>query len=208
MTTELILIRHGETDWNKKSLIQGQTDIELNQTGYHQAELLGACLKKIDFNYDLIYSSDLSRARATASTTFGNKTDVIESSALREIDFGNWEGDNFNEIESKYPDLYLNWQKNPAIYNPPGGENLTQFSQRVGDYLTEIIEKNQEQKLIVVTHGGVVKIALSIFLKVDLKRFWQFEVDNTSVTIIKFYEKTPILSKLNLILARPAQNLN
>ena len=196
--TELLLIRHGETEYNKKSIIQGQTDTELNASGIKNAAKTAEFLK--DYEFDHIYSSDLKRARKTASF-IADKLDIEikESKKLREIDFGDWEGLKLEEIAAQYPDNMEAWRIDPLTNGAPGGENLSEFAARINSFFNQLLEEHKGEKLIVVTHGGVIKIYLRDVLAVKSQNFKQFQIDNTSLTEIKFYDDDAILTKLNYL---------
>lgn len=196
--TELLLIRHGETESNKNYIIQGQTDTDLNASGIKKAAETAEFLK--DYNYDHIYSSDLMRAKKTASFIADNlNLEIKESEKIREIHFGEWEGLNLEQIEEQYPEDMEAWREDPLTNGPPGGENITQFAARINYFFNEILEKHRGEKLIVVTHGGVIKMFLREILEVNTKSFRQFQIDNTSITELKFYDDDVVLSKLNYL---------
>lgn len=196
--TELLLIRHGETESNKKSIIQGQTDTDLNASGIKKAAETAEFLK--DYSFDQIYSSDLMRAKKTASFIADKlNIEIKESEKIREIHFGDWEGLNLEQIAEKYPEDLEAWKKDPLTNGPPGGENITQFSARINYFFNELLEKHRGEKLIVVTHGGVIKMYLREILSVNTKSFRQFQIDNTSLTKLKFYDDSVVLSKLNYL---------
>lgn len=196
MLTTIYLLRHGETDWNKNSIFQGHTDIELNENGISNAKKVADNLAEI--NIDQIYSSDLKRAVKTASFTAADKKLFVnKDQRIREISFGVWEGLKYKEIKDKYSQKLSQWQKNPEEIAPAKGENMLDFKLRVDNFFKEILNNHQGEKILVVTHGGVIKLFLTIIFSMELKKFWQFQIDNNSLTKIKFYDADPILSKLN-----------
>lgn len=196
--TELLLIRHGETESNKKSIIQGQTDTDLNASGIKKAAETAEFLK--DYRFDQIYSSDLKRAKKTASFIAAQlDIEIKESEKIREIHFGAWEGLNLKEIADQYPGDLEAWKNDPLTNGPPGGENITQFAARINYFFNELLEEHRGEKLIVVTHGGVIKMYLREILEVNTKSFRQFQIDNTSLTELKFYDDSAVLSKLNYL---------
>jgi len=196
MLTKLYLLRHGETDWNQKSIFQGQTDIDLNQSGQNDARKAVEIFKDLKLNQ--IYSSDLKRAQNTAIMISEDKNMEIKvDKQLREISFGDWEGLKFKEIKDQFPKMIVDWQKDPLHYSPPAGENLIDFKKRIVNFFKKMIQKNKGDKILVVTHGGVIKVYLTAILSIDPKNFWQFQIDNGSLTEIKFYDEDIILSKLN-----------
>lgn len=196
MLTELYLLRHGETEWNKNSIIQGQTDTELNESGLKAARKAVDLFKEIELDY--IYSSDLKRARKTAQFIAQDKNLAIrESSKIREIAFGDWEGLKYNQIKDNFPRRAAAWEEDPLHNSPNSGENLLDFKKRVDNFFQKILSKHQGGKILVVSHGGVIKTYLTSVLAIEVNKYWQFQIDNCSLTELKFYAQDPILSKLN-----------
>ncbi len=128
--TRIIAVRHGETSWNVDSRIQGQTDIDLNDTGRWQASRVGAALKGEKIS--AVYSSDLGRAHQTAQPIAeAAGIPVIPNEGLRERSFGIFEGKTFDEIHETWPDHAHNWRKRIPEWEPPeGGESLEVNSPR------------------------------------------------------------------------------
>ncbi|MGM0495993.1 MAG: alpha-ribazole phosphatase [Bacillota bacterium] len=196
MPTKLVLVRHGETDWNKNSRYQGAVDIKLNQKGKDQAKKLYDYLK--DEEFDVIYSSTLKRAYHTVNdiAEYQNK-DVITIADLMEINFGKWEGLTFDEIENDYPELAKKWAQDPTCCKPPEGEHIKEVEERVGKAIDMIVNENQDKKILIATHGGIVRIIIAYLLDLPLNRIFSIEVDNVSVSRVKFYKKYPVLKLLN-----------
>lgn len=194
----MLLIRHGETDWNNKLIFQGHSDKELNETGLINARKTAEILK--NYRFDYIYCSDLKRAKQTAQL-IANKMNksILETKEIREIFFGEWEGLNFKKIEKNYPDEFQAWKNDPLKNNPPEGEKIEQFNRRVNGFFDKLIKNHRGEKIIVVTHGGVIKSYLTEILAVSKNRYWQFQIDNNSITELKFYEDAAVLSKLNFL---------
>ncbi|GAG11407.1 unnamed protein product, partial [marine sediment metagenome] len=121
--TEIILARHGETKWNVEEVFRGRTDIELNQTGIKQAELLAGYLSK--HKIDAIYSSPLKRAVKTAEIIAGyHGLDIEVAPELIDFDCGDWHGLLRQEVQDKYKELYDLWVNHPDKVKIPGGESL------------------------------------------------------------------------------------
>jgi 2,3-bisphosphoglycerate-dependent phosphoglycerate mutase len=156
--TLLCLARHGETNWNRESRFQGQLDIALNLKGRLQAAALGRELSETHF--DAIYSSDLSRAVATAQPHAALRgVEIRKVRELREKHDGAWHGLSHPEIAARYPDDYRHYLARRADYSPPGGESLMRFAARVRAALTKIAESNSGKTILVVAHAGVLDIA-------------------------------------------------
>lgn len=177
----IYLIRHGETDWNLQKRYQGQTDTELNEQGREQAAKLAQKMKHKDI--DLVYVSDLLRAKEFASMVFPNKR-IIELPELREMNFGIFEGLTYQEIMEKYPQEYETWFANPAAYTIINGESLLELAERV-NLVWEIISREAEdQNIAVVAHGGPLKVILGKLQGKALKNIWEIEVGNGAVEVV------------------------
>jgi probable phosphoglycerate mutase len=153
--TELLFIRHGETDWNRQQRFQGQIDVPLNATGQAQAGRMAARLAAD--RHDALFSSDLLRARATAAplaAAWGRA--VVPLAGFREQNFGVLEGLDVPTIQARHPELWQRWLEHRAGYALPGGESLQQFHTRVMAAVRELVASSPGQRLAVVTHGGVL----------------------------------------------------
>lgn len=157
----IYLARHGETDWNLKGLIQGHTDIPLNETGKQQAYELAVVIKDKGISINRIYSSDMKRARKTAETVA--KELSVEAYALKgiqEVNLGRWEGHTWKQVRELFPDEYRVWYENRRYEAPPEGESYEQVLQRVVPVLSGIALKEDENVLVVV-HSAVIMSLLS-----------------------------------------------
>ena len=196
MAVKLILVRHGETEWNKKLKFQGNKDIPLNQVGKKQANKLAARLA--NEKIDAIYSSDLDRAHQTAQMIAEEHDLEVESyPQLQEIDFGVWEGLTFEQIQAQYPQQFNAWEKNPEKNNPAQGENLTDVKNRVFKVIEDILEEQQDKTVLVAAHGGVNRVIISNLLEIPLSKCWRLQQDNTAVNIINIYQSEIILELFN-----------
>ncbi len=179
----LYLIRHGETDSNKCFRFQGQTDIELNAKGRQQAEMLAEHFKNIPL--DAVYCSSLKRARQTAEPLAAlHGLEVQPVDAIKEIAFGEWEGLTFDEINAKGLGQVDEFFKNPGLCQVPGGENFTAVAARVEPFFKECLKLMDEKDIAVVSHGGIIRVLLCLFLGVDLNNIWSFSVANCSTTTL------------------------
>ena len=153
--TRIVLIRHGETDWNTETRIQGHTDIPLNARGRWQANRAGAAL--IGEGLQAVYSSDLQRAHATAQAVAqAVELPVQISTSLRERAFGSFEGRTFAEIEAEWPEAAQRWRQRDPSFGPPGGEVLHAFYERCVHAVHELAARHEGQAVAIVTHGGVL----------------------------------------------------
>jgi probable phosphoglycerate mutase len=153
--TRIILIRHGETDWNTQTRIQGHIDIALNRRGRWQAQRLGAALA--DEGLAAVYSSDLQRARETAQAVAdASGLSVQVSPTLRERAFGSFEGHTFAEIEAQWPEHAMRWRRRDPSFGPPGGETLLAFFERSLQAVHDLAAAHHGQAVAMVAHGGVL----------------------------------------------------
>lgn len=147
----LILIRHGETDWNIAGRYQGQADPPLNETGLKQARRLAEELHAT--RLDRLVSSPLQRALQTAEVIAARKQIPLQTDArLMEIHQGDWQTRLRAEIEMLYPELFKTWENEPWQVTPPGGESLQQVQQRVNQAVDEILALSPGQVTGIVAH--------------------------------------------------------
>jgi probable phosphoglycerate mutase len=153
--TTLIVVRHGETTWNREKRMQGTTDTQLSDIGRAQAQALGRRLK--EHGFAALYSSDLSRALHTAGAIAEHTgREVVIDSRLRERCFGIFEGLTAAEIRSRYPDEHALFASHDPEYEVPGGECARGFSERCLGGLAEIAARHPGQEVVVVSHGLVL----------------------------------------------------
>jgi probable phosphoglycerate mutase len=155
MTTRLCIVRHGETAWNAEHRVQGQLDIPLNEIGLRQAQAVGMVLKEERF--DAIYSSDLVRARQTATPIAGLLALPISlDKELRERHYGIFERLTYAEAKVRYPEDYARFESRDPDYAFRTGESLKDFSARSIKIITAIADRHKGQSVLVFTHGGVL----------------------------------------------------
>lgn len=153
--TEIVLIRHGQTDMNREGRFQGQIDVPLNSIGLAQARRLAERLARERF--DAFYCSDLLRTRQTAEPSSSRLDLAAEPMpGLREQHFGILEGLSFPEVTTRHPDELQQWRRHDPDYALPGGESVRQFHRRVLDAIHALALRHSGRSLLVVTHGGVL----------------------------------------------------
>jgi alpha-ribazole phosphatase len=188
MSTKVILIRHGETDWSYQKRYCGFTDIDLNEKGRQQARRLLKRLSKEKIHK--VYSSDMKRTLQFAEIVFKDLP-AEEMLDLREMNFGIFEGLTYKdimEIMEKYPKVYREWLGNPLDIIVPRGESLKTLARRVRKALKRILSQNSDKKVAVFTHGGPIRVVLCDILELDLKEVWKIEQELASISIIEFVE--------------------
>ncbi|MBR1580715.1 MAG: alpha-ribazole phosphatase [Selenomonadaceae bacterium] len=196
--TKLILIRHGETEWNARHMFQGHSDVELAPEGVHQAHLLAA-----HFPVELInavYSSDLHRARMTAEIIAEKfNFELRLDQRLREASYGNWEGRSFEELALAHPNEFKTFFLDPDAFTPEGGERFADVQTRAMAALNEIVNAHPHQTAVVVTHGGIIRTLIAAVLGMPLKKMWAIKQFNTAVNILRCDEGNYSVELLNSV---------
>jgi len=184
--TQILLVRHGETDWNKAQRLQGHIDIGLNEQGIIQAKLLGRALAQEKI--DLAYSSDLSRALDTANTiTAHHDVPTFIDVGLRERCYGEIQGMTYQEIEQQLPDNHRAWHSRNPDFQPLGGETLRQFYERVTTSIERIAKDHLGQVILIVAHGGVLDCMYRYATQMDITEKRKVELLNTSLNRIRYH---------------------
>lgn len=183
----LLLVRHGETDWNREKRFQGWYDVPLNDTGRQQAQKAAEFLK--DVHLDLAISSPMLRPKETAEIILQHHPEMslqLED-GLREISHGLWEGKLEAEIEQAYPGLLKQWQIAPETVQMPEGENLQQVWERAIATWDKIVQSATPGSVgIVVAHDAINKAILCHLFNLEPEHFWKFKQGNGSVTVIDY----------------------
>lgn len=194
--TKLILVRHGLTKWNNDFRYQGHTDVPLTDEGHQQAERVARRLS--EEQVDAVYASDLGRAAQTAQTIAAyHGQPVFLLPALREVNFGLWEGKTHQEVRREYAKNITDWFDRPAEMMIPQGETFQQVKERAYAAILEVVEKHKEKTIIVVSHGGTIRTILCAALELHLNKLWCFKQDNTAVNILEFYKEKALVSLVN-----------
>lgn len=194
--TKVIFIRHGQTSWNKEKKYQGHSDISLNENGLRQAELVGKRLAEEKIN--AIYSSDLLRACQTAECIAQyHALPIIAKQGFREINFGVWEGLTYQEIMEVWPAILTTMYSQPGETCPPQGESFNRVRQRVIRSLQHCITKHQDETIVIVSHGGTMRMILCAALGLDLDKMWLIRQDSTAINIIEYFESKVVVSLVN-----------
>ncbi|MBB6097195.1 putative phosphoglycerate mutase [Deinobacterium chartae] len=183
-TTEFWVVRHAQTTWNAGGRYQGQTDVPLSDVGETQAWRLAERLE--DAAFAAVYTSDLSRARRTAeivASRLAGRPEVRVEPRLREIDVGELGGRYHHELETLYPAYLEELRRDPWNARRPGGESMADLALRVREAFEDLRARHPGERILVVTHGGVVRVAVSLALGGHLQDVWaRLSIDNTSIT--------------------------
>lgn len=179
--TRVLLIRHGETDWNVGARIQGHTDIPLNARGRDQALRLGQAYAGETLH--AIYASDLARAHDTAQALAqACGAPLAREPALRERHFGVFEGLTFQQIAADWPALAERWRRRDPDFGPEGGETLRAFHDRCVATAARLAEAHRGCSIALVAHGGVLDCLYRAAVRLDLQAPRTWEIGNAAVS--------------------------
>jgi 2,3-bisphosphoglycerate-dependent phosphoglycerate mutase len=184
--TRFIVVRHGETQWNVDSRIQGHTDSELTATGERQAGALARRLEREAF--DALVSSDLGRALTTARI-IAKRTHhepVVEDARFRERCFGAGEGLTYGELDHEYPEVFSKVRETDPDYCIPGGESRRQFYDRVQAAFESLAAERRGQRVLVVAHGGVLASLYRVIHKLGIVTPYNIPIINASYNAVAF----------------------
>ncbi len=193
----LVLIRHGETEWNNQGRIQGHTDMPLNACGIEQAHKLAQrfAAEKLD----ALYTSPLSRARTTAEI-IGQKCGLVPvtDDRLREKGLGDLEGLTAKEFQARYPDLYHNWMTSKDHFPLPNEEPLAHLHERLEAFLADLhVAHPNGARVGIVSHGGTFGTLVGMLAGLEVNRRSPFWFDNASVTLVDLSGFRPRIRLLN-----------
>ena len=189
--TELILLRHGETDWNRELRFQGQVDVPLNATGLAQAQRLAQRLMAEPIHH--LVSSDLSRARQTADPLAQQASayrgaGLAVDAALREQAFGRIDGMRVEDIRRDHPEVWSGWTQFQSDYVVPEGESTRQFHARVMSALWQLVASHPGKTLAVVTHGGVLDMVFRTARGLGLEGPRQSAIPNAGISRVRMQD--------------------
>jgi broad specificity phosphatase PhoE len=196
MGTRVVVVRHGQTEWNRVERFRGRIDIELNDTGQLQAEAVAESLSAS--HIAAIYSSPLKRAFQTAQPTArACHLDVGILEAITDVDYGALAGLSPEEAAASYGELYSSWLNSPHLVQFPGGESLKQVRARVWIALQEVCAVHRKQTILLVSHVVVNRVLICAALGLGNESFWKIGQDNGSISILEASNGRYNLLKLN-----------
>ena len=184
---QVILLRHGETDWNLQGRCQGSTDLELNEIGLRKAREVAASLRAE--RIDAVYCSDLRRAVQTADAICqGRSLKVMTDGDLRELDHGEFEGLTFAQIRAAYPDFMRQWRSEPAELLIPGGERLVDVQRRAWRAMERIARSHLPHETVaVVSHQFPISAILCLITGTPLNQYRSFHLDPCSFRRVAYH---------------------
>ena len=190
--TRLLLIRHAEPDEDARGRCYGRLDVGLSPTGLESAERLAETLRPV--RLDAVYVSPRLRAVQTATALGGNRT---VDDRLRELDFGQFEGRTYDEIEREQPEFFQSWMETPTLVRFPGGESYAELRERVAAAVDEIVAANDGRTVALVSHGGVIRAALAVALGLPDERAFALDVGYARVSVVDWFGASPVVRLVN-----------
>ena len=188
--TYLLLIRHGQTEWNRERRIQGNGDSPLTPLGHEQAEAVAGALRR--YLIGSFYASDSGRALQTASPIVASSGQPVTTDPrLRERHYGLFEGKTQEEIRQTFPEIYMDYRKRLPDFVAPGGESSAKLQARAMEACTEIVSRHSGQHVAIITHGGTIQAIARYVLDVPLTVQWRLRLENGGLTIIRHSDRFP-----------------
>ncbi len=178
--TQIILVRHGRTPWNKDKIFRGTVDIPHDEVGQKEALLAGEWLK--DEAIQAAYASPLSRAMDTARAIARHHGIAVQAlPGLIDLNYGDWQGTPLAEVKVKYADLYRQWEAAPHTVRFPNGETLEEVRVRALAAVEEVVARHHGQTILLAAHRVVNKVLIAAFMGLDNSHFWRLGQDTTAI---------------------------
>jgi broad specificity phosphatase PhoE len=198
--TRVLLIRHGQTEWNAGSRsgehFRGRINIGLNAHGVSQAQAIAQCLGELQVQ--AIYSSPLQRAMDTAQPLSQRlKLDIQQCDGLLDIDYGQWAGHSQREVAAQWPGAYVWWRTAPHLVQVPGGECLADVQARAQESLSKILRQHSDGTVVLVSHQAVNKVLICSWLGLSNAWFWRVGQDTGCINRFDYDGKDYAVLALN-----------
>lgn len=179
---ELVLVRHGETEFNRMDVFRGHADLPLNDRGRTQARAVAACLS--GESLDAFYSSPLSRSMETAREIAApHKGEVVPLESFIDVDYGHWSGKSIDEVHARWPEEFVLWARDPEKVVFPGGESMKEVRERLRAGL-ETLARGHHGQVLLVGHKVINRLIICIILGLATSGIWRVEQSNGAINII------------------------
>jgi probable phosphoglycerate mutase len=194
---QIILVRHGQTEWNRVERFRGRADMPLNQIGLTQAEATGRRIAA-EWHPATIYAGSLSRTMQTAEAIglCCNLTVKVEP-RLIDIDYGEWQGLTPDEVRERWPEALSTWYNSPHMARIPGGETLDNLRVRAMSAVNELAANHLNQTIVLVSHTVVNRIILLGVLGLGNERFWRLRQDTCAINVFEVEKDLCTLVTMN-----------
>jgi len=182
--TDIVLVRHGETEFNREGVFRGRVDVGLNDAGRRQASAAAEALAREPIA--AVYSSPLSRALDTARPIASRHgVEPVIDEAFQNIDLGEWQGAKKETVRLEQPEAWALWTTEPEQLRIPGGETLAEVRARAFPRLSELAVKHDGERIAIVSHRSVIRVLAGAVLGMTDGYFWRFYMDNAGFSILR-----------------------
>ena len=198
MTTEVLLIRHGQTVWNVQGRPRGHAEVPLDEVGVTQAEAVASHIAA-RWSPQVVYHSPLRRARETAgyiATATG--ASLSPHSGFIDVDFGAWEGRLPGDLQSHWGETWRTWRIRPQDIVIPGGESLPDAQNRALSAMRQVCLAHLNQTLVIVSHETIIRLLILGMLGSGLEHLWHLEQNTGAINVIKYDTQDFVLAQMNL----------
>ncbi|MHC4598009.1 MAG: histidine phosphatase family protein [Planctomycetota bacterium] len=196
MTARFILVRHGETEWNREDRMRGWLDVALNDRGRRQADAVGKALASE--NLVAVYTSPLQRTVETArALARPHGLEPIPYEPIKDFHFGDWEGNRRDEIKATWADLYRVYENDPGSFQAPGGESLQHLHERVLAGLNELADRHEGETVGLSSHAVTCQIALLAIQGLGPDRYWNIKQGNCAINCFHRGNIGWVIEKIN-----------
>jgi alpha-ribazole phosphatase len=196
VTNRIVLVRHGEPAATARGRCYGRLDVGLSKNGKRQIEQACEFLRRFEFS--AVYASPRVRASESAQI-IAEKSNLFYETIkdFAEIDFGDFEGLTYKEVERRFPESYRKWMETPTKVEFPNGESFAGMKRRVLRATADLRAKHAGEAIVAVAHGGVNRIILAHFLRIADEDIFRLEQTYASVSVIDFYGEFPLVKVMN-----------
>lgn len=195
--TRFVLVRHGQTEWNRIERFRGRADVPLNDTGLRQAAAAGERIAA-DWKVSAVYSSPLSRAVATAEAIAGHFEHHVQThSGLIDIDYGAWQGLSPEQARERWPAEVAAWFSAPEQARIPAGESLDDLRNRSVSAVRELVGPHAHETIALVGHTVVNRVILLAVLGLGLDRFWRLQQEPCAISVFESDGTDFVLCSMN-----------
>lgn len=195
--TRIILIRHGQTEWNRVERFRGRADVPLNEMGFRQADATGVRVAA-KWKPTAIYSSPLSRAVKTAEAIAKHfDLTVLIHPGLADIDYGDWQGLSPDEVRERWAEMLEKWYNAPHLAKIPNGEMLADLRERAMKTVNELAALHTGETILLLGHTVINRIILLGVLGLGNERFWHIKQDTCAINLFDVVEGDYTLVSLN-----------
>jgi len=194
--SKVILVRHGRTAWHAEGRYAGTADVELDEVGRRQVELVEKRLEGVEI--ERVYTSPLSRCMELARTiAASHAVEVSIDERLREIDLGRWDGETYKDIIERDGEILSKWTADPSSVTVPDGESLVEVQERAMQWFSGAVAEHPGSTILASSHGGPIRSILAAVIGLPLSRIFRLQVDLASISIVNYKGELSNLELLN-----------